>query len=128
MRPVHQTEFGNEKGNCYQACIASIFELELSEVPNFCVTTRLNWFEAVQLWLYEYDLCLIHIEPCTFPWVKGMYHIMSGKSPRGDWMHSVVGCDGEMEFDPHPSGDGLAKVEVFELFVKLTARRRPVRC
>jgi len=35
MRPVFQTVVGNGLGNCHQAVVASLFELELDMVPNF---------------------------------------------------------------------------------------------
>ena len=35
MKPVYQTIIDKNKGNCMQAMYASLFELELEEVPNF---------------------------------------------------------------------------------------------
>lgn len=35
MKPVRQTIFGHEEGNCAQACVASLLELPLGAVPNF---------------------------------------------------------------------------------------------
>ena len=35
MKLVFQTETGNNIGNCHQAVVASLFELELDQVPNF---------------------------------------------------------------------------------------------
>lgn len=41
------------------------------------------------------------------------YVVFCGKSPRGDWMHAVVGdmSTGEIASDPHPSDDGLADLQ-----------------
>lgn len=47
MKPVNQTIYGN----CVQACIASIFEFELSQVPNFMM-------HGVNDYDYDYDLIL----------------------------------------------------------------------
>lgn len=39
----------------------------------------------------------------------GGYHIIGGPSPRGGGiLHAVVGLNGEVAFDPHPSKAGLA--------------------
>lgn len=35
MTPVFQTIFDQNQGNCMQACVASIFDLKLEDVPNF---------------------------------------------------------------------------------------------
>ena len=35
MKPVQQTIYDGEHGNCHAACVASIFELPLHAVPNF---------------------------------------------------------------------------------------------
>ena len=35
MKPVYQTIFGKENGNCLQAVVASVLELPLDEVPHF---------------------------------------------------------------------------------------------
>ncbi len=37
--------------------------------------------------------------------VPAGWSIGSGKSPRGDWDHSIVCLDGKPFFDPHKSGD-----------------------
>jgi len=39
---------------------------------------------------------------------KGVYHEISGPSPRGNGVtHAVVGYDGQIVFDPHPDNTGL---------------------
>jgi hypothetical protein len=45
-----------------------------------------------------------------FVWADdAIYHVISGPSPRiKGGHHAVVGCNGRVSFDPHPSRAGLA--------------------
>lgn len=121
MIPVHQTTFGDGEGNCFQAALASVFELSLEEVPNFCVDDPDDWYPTVNTWLGErYGLWLVLTQigsGTTKPPSPQGYHLISGLSPRQGVRHSVVGLDGKMVHDPHPSGDGLAEEQTYDLFV-----------
>lgn len=116
MKPVFQTQFAgtqdapsDEVGNCYQAAIASLLELELEDVPHF-VAMGDKWWEGTIKWMNERGKGVAWI-----PVGDGLeanlkpsgYHLMSGGSPRGDFLHEVVALDGAVAHDPHPSGDGL---------------------
>jgi hypothetical protein len=46
-------------------------------------------------------------ETSPVPWQWTLV-IATGKSPRGDYDHSVLMRDGKLVWDPHPSGHGLA--------------------
>ena len=50
MKPVFQTETEAGGGNALQACVASMCELPLSEVPNFIAAPE-GYLAAVQGWL-----------------------------------------------------------------------------
>jgi len=119
MIQIKQTRFA-DKGNCYQACLASLLELPLEQVPDFCNEFRSTWLMEVQIWLGGlYDLGLLHVAPADTQVIPpNTYHIITGMSDRGR-MHSVIGKDRKMVFDPHPNGTGLIKVEVFEFLVRL---------
>ncbi len=100
MQAIDQTTFGEGLGNCFSACVASILHLQIEEVPFFGAdelwwTRFAEWLEARNL----YAICLKH-RPGRAP--VG-YHILSGKSPRGDFMHSVVAKGEDVVHDPHPS-------------------------
>ena len=113
MKPVDQTKFladykagPDQVGNCFPACVASILELPLEEIPNFCAYE--NWYEKANEWLNKRDLCIVLIRgydqdraglPCIC--------IATGKSPRGDFLHCVVWKEGRIVHDPHPSRDGI---------------------
>ena len=57
MNRVYQTIIDQNKGNCMQAAIASLFEKKIEEVPNFIEFK--NWFTPMYKFLikkgYDYD-------------------------------------------------------------------------
>jgi hypothetical protein len=115
MRPVDQRIFGSW-GNCLPACVASILEIPLDEVPLFHDPTssvyvpqvvKLNaWLEPKGLYAMEY----------AFPWeatymLPKDYYILCGVSPRRP--HVVVAYGDVIVHDPHPSRAGLVSVDSF---------------
>jgi hypothetical protein len=121
MIPVTQDVFG-PNGNCMAACIASILELPLKEVPNFAEhnykADGSAWRNAMQF-LYDRGLILVghhmfevgaklpdfdalpeHLKNC------GPYYLQCGPAERG-FEHCTVGWRGKVIHDPHPSRAGL---------------------
>ena len=116
-----QNMFGENKGNCLSACIASILEVDISVVPNWA--EEKNWSQVVSDWLYKnYGLRYLelartdHIE--FFAEKSECFYIMSGKSFRGDFWHAVVGHKGKMVHDPHPENRGLENFQSISFLVK----------
>lgn len=126
MIPVTQTLFGDGEdgsrpGNCLQACIASIFELPLDDVPHF-VEFKSQWYDKFNAFLAEHDLWPIELScdhhlPTDSYFKDAGYYLAGGKSPRGI-MHSVVYHNGELAHDPHPKGGGLVEFVDITVFVK----------
>ena len=133
MNRVDQTAFTDlttgTAGNCVSACIASILEIPIEEVPHFAqlqmdrakqneggkglkgmVVEFLN-SKGLDLicceWVTEHD----GIIPRCYFGHNGRHAILSGKSPRGVCDHAVVGeAKGYgmwIVHDPHPSRDGI---------------------
>ena len=110
MTPVMQTETG-KYGDCFPACLATVFDIALSEIPNF---HRLSdgdeklWWAAVRDWLYPRGFGLITIAIPDLEWLSSVegYLIVYGQSPRG-LSHATVWRDGKMVHDPHPDGGGI---------------------
>jgi hypothetical protein len=111
--PQDQTIFGDKKGNCWAACLASILDTAVSVVPNFCSDHPEpdgTWFSETNKWLKPMGLCLIEFtiqEDRNLMDVFPGIWIAAGKSPRGDFDHCVIYRGGMMIHDPHPSRDGL---------------------
>jgi len=58
MKPVFQTCVDSGKGDCQRAQLASVFELDISQVPNFILYKDADWFSVYWYFLlalgYEY--------------------------------------------------------------------------
>jgi hypothetical protein len=119
MRPVMQTKFlvtdddgeNVQRGNCLQACLASIFELDLDDVPHFVAMPENEWWAALWNWLGERNI-EVHYERITAPggWLPlSIPYLLAGPSPRGEFSHVVVAQSHEVIHDPHPDGTGLAE-------------------
>jgi len=118
VTPLDQTIFGvvtpedgKRPGNCWQACVASLLDLPLDQVPHFIEVSPRTWERHTRRFVFEHtglDLgCFLPEFPLTEP---GQYVIGSGPSPRGDFLHAVIldGATGALAHDPHPSRAGLA--------------------
>lgn len=81
MKPVMQTIFDSENGNCFSACLASILELPLESVPNFHAMYDNGYMSHVVPWLADrgYSLIVIRATNVNGPPVmigtQGMYLI-----------------------------------------------------
>lgn len=132
MKPVDQTVFTVPGGNCFSACVASMLELPLDEVPYFMGT----WDEPEGAWWHRFTAWLgargwsavMFAIGSGYP-APGQLCILGGRSPRDlltaeerraagvelpdgeTLLHVVVGrgtADGvEVVHDPHPSRLGL---------------------
>ena len=132
MKPVKQTTFGDgsdgtESGNCMAAAIASILELPLEEVPNFC--QHKDWYQRLCDWLrprgYAYLEMVVQedMRAPDFDWTPYHvstlgYHLIVGPAARG-LMHVVVGYAGRTVHDPHPSSAGLLEHHFIGVFVPM---------
>lgn len=117
MKPVSQTSFGYPDGNDLAACVASILELSVDEVPNFI--TKKNWYLTLALWLEKRGMTAIRLDVSRGNEWWNFYLppetpvIWAGPSPRPEEqdrrLHCVVGrWDGRLLHDPHPDCDFLA--------------------
>lgn len=115
MIPVDQDKFGWPDGNCFDACVASILELRLDEVPHFNSRGE-QWYQYLTEWLaergleprfYEYD----PRDPKRYS--PPGYTIVGGVSPRHAGqrrLHACVARDGALVHDPNPARHGLLNV------------------
>eukprot|EP00547_Thalassionema_nitzschioides_P002686 CAMPEP_0194213520 /NCGR_PEP_ID=MMETSP0156-20130528/14191_1 /TAXON_ID=33649 /ORGANISM="Thalassionema nitzschioides, Strain L26-B" /LENGTH=134 /DNA_ID=CAMNT_0038941573 /DNA_START=122 /DNA_END=523 /DNA_ORIENTATION=+ len=119
---IHQDDFSPGKGNALQAAVASVFGLQLSEVPNF--TEMPEGYEAVIRKFCQEggsDCVKVPLKDDSSVVLSDDYEqklcIVRGKSPRGDFGHVVVAKVVEKKFemmhDPHPDGTFLDEQEKF---------------
>lgn len=134
MKPVMQTRYGYPDGNCFAACIASILELELDQVPVISSADDDHWTRW-QAWLRERGLMMItwplHDPEGNLMWTPWGYGLLACTPPgadRGDAPedrsvgHSVVVYEGEVVHDPHPFDD-LGEWTEWTAFVTLDPSR-----
>jgi hypothetical protein len=133
MKPVYQTKFGFPDGNCFAACIASIFELpSADDVPNFCSIAE-DWVKAASDWCAEkfgFALIALRYPPeeqyadsaaymMDFFGHSGAYVICGVRTTRGH-LHAVIYRGGKLVHDPHPEGSEIVgRVEDFTILFPL---------
>ncbi len=112
---------GATDGNCWSACLASILDVDLADVPNFVGDDddpNNEWPDNCIEWLKERSYLL--------DW----WRIGEGGDPsgwaiagglargRGDIRHACVFFNGQPWFDPHPSNAGLREIEEWYIIRK----------
>lgn len=111
---VHRPDLG-QHGDCQRAVLASLLELPIEQVPHFLQDANGNpdeYWAALQRFCRSHGFVYLTVPSRSGGAFFGdegvIYHEISGPSPRGNGVfHAVVGRNGEVVFDPHPSREGL---------------------
>ncbi len=111
MKPVDQNRFYDKdagtRGNCLQATVASILELELEDVPNFQeAPEEIGFWGMFYRYLRGRGFVVLEIQRESLVLEPDCLYLAHGDSPRGV-KHSVVYRKGRLVHDPHPSRAGL---------------------
>lgn len=129
MKQVTQTRTGRH-GNCNQAALASLLELDIEEVPDFCNDDADAWYHQMQVWLIDRGKMDVVYEAAAdggIDWVvqslidTGAYYLTSGPNPDGI-THVVICQKGKMVWDPNPKRRGITKIEYFFFLFDLPER------
>ena len=127
MKPVDQTFLDDRDGNCFEACVASILECRLDDLPHLGdrkLECR-GWFTTMARAVAErgWHLILTHgawtdvgeNQVADDPGNSRAsslappgYAIAGGPSDRCAAGHAIVCLDGAPVHDPHPSRAGLS--------------------
>ena len=123
MKPVMQKVFDPKKGDCFRACIASIFEFPIDKIPNFWEQTQKpsEFWKLYDKWLEE----KFRVRTVSLEYSKGLTDdlrrilcVAIGDSPRGVNRGHAVVWKGKIIHDPFPDGKGLkGNPECLILFV-----------
>ena len=126
VTPQKQTIFNDFKkgkfGNCVQSCVASLFDLPLSQVPHF-VTYGNEMMCVLRDFCdshgYKFSGIKKNPNECDlkFEGVNGFY-IIGGKSPRNKYGHAVIYKDGMPFFDVHPDNTFTRTIENLYLITR----------
>lgn len=126
MKRVDQTTFGSPGGNCFSACLATLLEVPLAEVPYF-MDAGDAWLEQVQAWLRPRGLYAVPVVAGD-DWTPAGLCIISGTTERSrkpEDLHSVVARGSEIIHDHHPSRAGLLTRKDVILLVPLDPANLP---
>lgn len=108
-------------GDCHRTAIACLLDLLPQDVPHWGAIGRgrddYDWRAAcgaflAQHGLYQVDVIyrgdapLSDVLSVLEDRSPAAYYLIGGQSPRGT-NHTVIGCGGCIEHDPHPDGGGL---------------------
>jgi hypothetical protein len=126
MTPIKQTKIHDPEkginGNCHRACIASILECDIDEVPPIediphpPAEGETPWMHTLEKWVNSNGYTYGGIHADDLPRWEG-YYVGIGESPRFPGiLHCVVCKDGKMVWDPHPDASGILTEETFEGF------------
>ena len=118
MKPIYQSihSVDREKGlagDCYRACVASLLECSLDDVPNFMdgfpnvdefnvrVETYLRGHGYGRAsFAYDGDLLMGGVLAMMAEMARDVYYIFSGQSPRGT-DHAVIALNDAIIHDPN---------------------------
>lgn len=118
MQPIYDSN--TQAGRAWRACLASILERRLEDVPYFHGSP--TWWVDAGRYLEPFGLGLLIVRSEAAPGVVmafDPYCIASGGAADGR-THSVVYHGERMVHDPEPEGEGLVGgVDEFCFFVKL---------
>lgn len=126
MIKVYQTKFGNE-GNCFAACIASLFETQIDTIP-FLNDYKDDWEEyliALNCVLRKEFQVIMHcIEYEVWQeWFKSNYKdsylIVIGDSNKKGFEHAVVYKNEKLYHNPNNRGSRIKNIKYVCFFVKL---------
>lgn len=145
MQTIFATEENPKQGDCFRACVASILELPIEDVPDFCASPR-DWEERLHGWLSERGLATVEVNvgagQVVYPVTEGTICIVSGTTDRHPTrLHAVVGRvtwdDGKaggmarpflaFEFlhDPFPGGKFLQVCKTVQFILLKDPAHRP---
>lgn len=114
MKEVDQTKTGKD-GNCFQACIASMLDLSLEEVPDFVnLYSADDWLPECSKWLRKIGLGIvaIGIEDSESRDIADLYYtgyyIGDLKQATRPWNHVVIMRKTDIVHDPMPDNKRTA--------------------
>lgn len=111
MKRVFQTKFGKPEGNCLGACVISILELEVKDIPSLGMD---NWWGELKRFVRPFGYESLYFCPDNreefFNQIAEVspeaLYVGGNDGPRG-LKHCVVLKGKTMIHDPHPDGGGI---------------------
>ena len=132
MLKIYQDRFGGndapieQRGNCFQACVAYVLQIPLEEAFDHTFLNDDEWLDEFNKWLEQYNLGCVFIEmseekPVSTSVFKGIHiaECMSKTLYQGE-RHAVVMRDHfELLHDPNPNATEQGDFQGIYVFVPL---------
>ena len=125
MKKIDQAVCNSQNGDCFRACVASIFEFD--GIPNFQQDGPDGWAKHLTKFsdrtgILFLDFNFENLPDCRASFLhelKDTYIIASGPSPRDNTkQHAVIWRNGEIVHDPHPDKTGIeGEPNIFTLMI-----------
>jgi hypothetical protein len=139
MKPVMQTKRGGpqappaERGDCWDACLASILEVPITAVPvPHSDDPEHHWWDESQRALRPHGYYAVSANPAIWPdgyWIAAVPSLNLKKPDGSPVPHVVVMLGGEVAHDPclgdrYPVGTPIEDLEMLDAFVLVPVETR----
>lgn len=98
-------------GDCWPTVIECLARVRQGTVPKLPMTDWKGQLREALSWMRDHaGLCLVTVNASPLVWeiIADVPVSAGGESPRGDFDHAIVACNGRLLHDPHPTRAGLA--------------------
>jgi len=125
MNKIYQNRFGGanapdgKKGNCVQACIASILELNLEDTFDITQYGDGDFYDVLTAWLNKrgyHMICFPYLDRDNKPLNLQGYYIIGGTQITSGIKHAEVAFNGEIIHDPI-SPNFISQIQPFEIWL-----------
>jgi len=133
MIPVDQTICNFKNGDCFSACVASILELPIIEIPNFMQDGENKFDYHVEQFEKDFGIASVDFDYTNHKealqdfvlLMKNRHLVATGPSPRNKKKnHAVLWYNDKMAHDPHPDKTGLLEYpELFTIMMVVDAKK-----
>lgn len=135
MLPVYQTKTVHVDGygDCFNACLASILELPIEEIPEIYPITKGDWHNQWRLWLADQGLKIDYLLVDEDEVPDG-FSIASVDTSRvypdthrkagENISHAVVCLKGEVIHDPFPGGSEITRIKYHQVLLDMTLEEK----
>ena len=111
MKKLYQTKYG-EEGNCFAACVASLFEIGIDEVPFLGKDEEWEDYELrLNSFLSKFQLKITTFHLTSSGWKEFIQdffadtYIITGYSTSINLQHAVITLNGEVVHNPNDKND-----------------------
>ena len=135
MIPVYQTKTVHidGSGNCFNACIASLLELRLRDLPQILPSDPGDWHERWAAHLADFGVDIVYHGAHTVPQGWAMASVMTNRTFPEDHpkagkhiAHSVIVFNGKVIHDPFPGGSEITSINHYSTLVPLTETEKKI--